>query len=138
MPTLNRATDTNVTLYGRRCAFAGTAATPTVEVWTRDVLNVGVRPDSLIQAVRARFEAKGGVVREGTALGGLEVHTNGVRAPIRPIASAASELQLDEAVSGRLVLDAMVRACLSLYYNMQVIILLVMERASHSNIYYYN
>jgi flavin-dependent dehydrogenase len=96
-----------------RCAFAAAPdrdESTRVEVWTRDVLNVGVRPDALIRAVRARFEAAGGVVRVGTALGGLELLVDGVRAPIRPSALGSRPPADDEVVellTARLVLDAM-------------------------------
>ena len=47
-------------------------------VWTEDVLNLGVRPDALVQAMRARLEAAGGAVFERAALDGLEVCGDGV------------------------------------------------------------
>jgi len=46
------------------------------EVWTRDVLNIGVSPVKLVGAARANFEAAGGVVMEGTAVGGVEVRSD--------------------------------------------------------------
>lgn len=90
-----------------RCGFAADeggagARAEAVEVWTDDVLNVGVRPDALIRFARARFEASGGVVREGTALGSLDVFSDGVRAPLFARRGAPAET-----VSARLVLDAM-------------------------------
>lgn len=51
-----------------RCGFHGAP-----EVWTRDVLNLGVRPDALIQRMRRRLEAAGGEVLERTELGGMQV-----------------------------------------------------------------
>jgi hypothetical protein len=41
------------------------------EVWTRDVLNLGVRPDTLIQTMRRKLEAAGGMVLERTPLAGV-------------------------------------------------------------------
>ncbi|KAK9845750.1 hypothetical protein WJX81_001368 [Elliptochloris bilobata] len=48
------------------------------DVWTRDVLNLGVRPDRIIAKVRQRFEAKGGMVLEFASAAGVTVHPNGV------------------------------------------------------------
>eukprot|EP00967_Tisochrysis_lutea_P131234 scaffold227950_cov19-Tisochrysis_lutea.AAC.1 len=43
------------------------------DVWTRDVLNCGVRPDLLIARMRSKLEALGGKVYELAALQGREV-----------------------------------------------------------------
>lgn len=51
-----------------RCGFAGGE-----DVWLNDVLNVGVRPERLIALARARFEAAGGVVLEGSPLASVAV-----------------------------------------------------------------
>lgn len=48
------------------------------DLWTQDVLNLGVSPARLVAAARARFEAAGGVVLEQTPLAGMVVHRNGV------------------------------------------------------------
>jgi hypothetical protein len=48
-----------------------------VDVWTRDVLNLGVRPDVLVQAMRRKVEAAGGVIFERTRLLGVAVHPDG-------------------------------------------------------------
>ncbi len=40
------------------------------EVWTRDVLNLGVSPDALVQLMRRRLEELGGAVLERTGLEG--------------------------------------------------------------------
>lgn len=42
------------------------------EVWTRDVLNIGVSPDVLIQTMRKRLEECGGVVLDSTRLQGKQ------------------------------------------------------------------
>ncbi|GBF87530.1 glycine D-amino acid oxidase [Raphidocelis subcapitata] len=55
-----------------RVGFSGAG-----DVWTRDVLNLGVRPDALIQAMRARLEAAGGAVLDQTQLLGVEVRPDG-------------------------------------------------------------
>ena len=51
-----------------RCGFAGGQ-----DVWTTDVLNVGVRPAVLIERARARFEAAGGVVLERSPLASVAI-----------------------------------------------------------------
>jgi len=51
-----------------RCGFPGGQ-----DVWLNDVLNVGVRPEPLIVLSRARFEAAGGVVLEGSPLASVVV-----------------------------------------------------------------
>ncbi len=48
------------------------------DVWTRDVLNLGVSPARLVAKTRQRFELAGGVVRESCALQEVWVHPNGV------------------------------------------------------------
>lgn len=55
-----------------RCGFHGGPA-----VSVRDILNLGVSPDKLLQAVRARFEAAGGVVRDNTPLSGVRRRRRG-------------------------------------------------------------
>lgn len=68
------------------------------DVWTENVLNLGVRPDWLIDKVRRRFEQKGGKILEKTAAEGVVVHPNAV------------ELRLGgnrAALTGRLLIDCM-------------------------------
>ncbi|DBB10582.1 TPA: hypothetical protein ACH3X3_007098 [Trebouxia sp. C0006] len=68
------------------------------EVWTRDVLNLGVKPDMLIAKMRHKFEAAGGKVFERTVAQGVRVHPNGV----------ALQLQADQHdVTGQLLIDCM-------------------------------
>ena len=75
---------------------AGFAGSP--DVWTSDVLNLGVKPAALVAAARARFEAGGGRVLENTPLSGIEVRPGGARLLLG--AGAAS-------LDARLVLDVM-------------------------------
>ena len=58
-----------------RIAFCGDRSPP---IWLEGALDVGVCPRTLLAAVRARYEAEGGVVKEWTAFKGAEVCANGV------------------------------------------------------------
>ena len=71
------------------------------DVWTRDVLNLGVRPAALVDAARRRFEAAGGAVLERAALRGVWVHPNGAA-----LALSRGEQQ-EQQLTARVVLDAM-------------------------------
>ncbi|CAK0769871.1 hypothetical protein CVIRNUC_003711 [Coccomyxa viridis] len=90
------------------------------DVWTRDVLNLGVRPDKAIAKVRERFEEAGGQVYEFAAAGGVNVHPNGVSLVMPETearqrstgngASASANGTPDAdalGVSGRLLIDCM-------------------------------
>eukprot|EP00892_Ulva_mutabilis_P010734 jgi/Ulvmu1/8032/UM004_0269.1 len=48
------------------------------DVWTSDVLNLGVSPAKLIETVKQRFEAAGGTIIDEQAAGGAVVHPDGV------------------------------------------------------------
>lgn len=82
-----------------RVGFAWQGGT---EVWTRDVLNLGVSPDKLVQLMRRKLEAAGGVVLERTALEGIAVHPDGAALTIRADGSAAPST-----LTARLVVDCM-------------------------------
>lgn len=43
---------------------------PSADVWTRDVLNLGVKPDMLVSLMRQKLEAAGGKVYEEVQLVG--------------------------------------------------------------------
>ena len=58
-----------------RIALCGDRSPP---IWLEGALVVGVCPRTLLAAVRARYEAEGGVVKEWTAFKGAEVCANGV------------------------------------------------------------
>ncbi|CAL5219975.1 g1912 [Coccomyxa viridis] len=92
------------------------------DVWTRDVLNLGVRPDRAIAKVRERFEKAGGRVYEFAAAEGVKVHPNGVSLVMPESASrngssgngasaSSSSVSAGNAeepeVSGRLLIDCM-------------------------------
>ena len=67
-----------------------------VELWVKDVLNVGVDPVYLLAALKERFLAAGGQLLEETALQSVTIHPNGAR-----IRTAA------QSVTARLLVDAM-------------------------------
>lgn len=71
-----------------RCGFHGADAPPLV---TRDILNTGVKPASLLRRVRDNFENMGGVVMEHAALNGIAVHPDGAWLDVSPAAAAAAE-----------------------------------------------
>lgn len=89
-----------------------------LQLWTRDVLNLGVSPARLVAAVRARFEAAGGRVLERTALQELRVHPDGALLQLdsggggagSSNGSAAQQQQQQQegrSLTARLVLDCM-------------------------------
>ncbi|GLC52765.1 hypothetical protein PLESTB_000665700 [Pleodorina starrii] len=59
------------------------------DMWTRDVLNLGVHPRRLLEALRRRFAAAGGVVYENTAFRSAAIHTDGLRLKLSPGGSAS-------------------------------------------------
>ena len=79
------------------------------EVWTKDVLNLGVLPDALIRSAAKRFKSAGGVVLDRTAANGAAVHPNGVALDIgggeEPSSEAAEPVR--NVVSSKLLLDCM-------------------------------
>ena len=66
------------------------------DFWVRDVLNVGVDPVFLLEALKTRFLAAGGTLLEQTAFKSATVHANGVSVQV-------GETQLN----ARLLLDVM-------------------------------
>lgn len=65
------------------------------ELWVRDILNIGVDPIYLLDALKAKFLASGGKLLENTAFSGAVVHPDGV------FVQAAGGLK------ARLLIDAM-------------------------------
>lgn len=61
------------------------------EVWTKDVLNLGVLPDTLISSAAKRFQDAGGVLLDCTAANGATVHPNGVALNISCGSTASEE-----------------------------------------------
>lgn len=87
------------------------------DVWTRDVLNLGVSPARLIATVRAKFEAAGGLVLENTGVSGVTIHPQGAAIalggpPPQSAAAAAggggsAAQQAPRVLTTRLLLDCM-------------------------------
>lgn len=75
------------------------------DVWTRDVLNLGVSPEALIATVKQKFVEAGGKVMELTALEGVKVHPDGVAIKVSSQDAAGGILHSE--VTGRLLLDCM-------------------------------
>ncbi|GAX73571.1 hypothetical protein CEUSTIGMA_g1022.t1 [Chlamydomonas eustigma] len=78
-------------------------------VWTKDVLNIGVSPAKLIDKVKARFQGLGGAVLEEVALQGISVFPNSASLLVSPnrVVEGDDPLQGRTAVSCKLVLDCM-------------------------------
>ncbi|KAG7670784.1 hypothetical protein Ndes2526B_g01462 [Nannochloris sp. 'desiccata'] len=66
------------------------------DVWTSDVLNLGVSPEKLIEGARRAFESAGGLVVEKLPLTNIWVHPNGVQ-----VRGA------DKALAAKLLIDCM-------------------------------
>ena len=64
-------------------------------VWVKDVLNAGVDPVFLLDALKTRFLEAGGHLQEQTAFSGVVVHSDGVA------------IQTDTTITARLMLDVM-------------------------------
>jgi lycopene cyclase CruP len=48
------------------------------DVWTRDVLNLGVKPDCLVAVASERLKASGGTILDETTASAFSVHPDGV------------------------------------------------------------
>ena len=68
------------------------------EIWVRDVLNLGINPVTLLEALKQKFLETGGHLLEQTPFGGVVVHPNGVE-----LQSTAGEPHL----TARLMIDVM-------------------------------
>ena len=78
------------------------------EVWTQDVLNLGVSPARLVAAARRRFEAAGGLVLERTPLSGVWVHPDGVCLQLGDGSdSSGGSAPARQQLTARLLLDSM-------------------------------
>eukprot|EP00172_Hildenbrandia_rubra_P002404 Plantae.Rhodophyta-Hildenbrandia_rubra.ctg3233.p1 GENE.Plantae.Rhodophyta-Hildenbrandia_rubra.ctg3233~~Plantae.Rhodophyta-Hildenbrandia_rubra.ctg3233.p1 ORF type:complete len:637 (-),score=90.21 Plantae.Rhodophyta-Hildenbrandia_rubra.ctg3233:1885-3795(-) len=92
------------------------------ELWVKDVLNVGVAPDLLIEIVKKKFVDLGGVVREFESFCGAEVFDDGVKVTLQGISAknisgalgaggggeiTQGENGVQSFVNARLIVDAM-------------------------------
>ena len=65
------------------------------ELWTEDVLNIGVDPVYLLETLKQKFLLAGGTLLENTGFEGSIVHPNGVRVSLQPSRSVTARLFLD-------------------------------------------
>ena len=70
---------------------------------TKDILNTGVKPSLLLDAIRGNFEAKGGVVLEKTAISGISVRPDEAELDTSPLDGGDGP----GAITARLVVDCM-------------------------------
>ncbi|KAG2423187.1 hypothetical protein HXX76_010955 [Chlamydomonas incerta] len=59
------------------------------DVWTQDVLNLGVHPRTLLDSLKRRFHAAGGIIFENTAFKHADVHPDGIKLSLAPGGAAA-------------------------------------------------
>ncbi|KXZ50501.1 hypothetical protein GPECTOR_16g676 [Gonium pectorale] len=59
------------------------------DMWTSDVLNLGVQPRRLLDSLRRRFLGAGGVIHENTAFKGAIIHPDGLRLRLSPGGTAS-------------------------------------------------
>lgn len=74
-----------------------------IEVWVRDVLNIGIDPVFLLEILKTKFLAAGGTLLEHTAFQSATLHPNGVRVSVQSKSEDASPSSLNT----RLLVDAM-------------------------------
>ena len=67
------------------------------EVYVRDILNLGIKPDVLIEMVKQKFQNKGGMILEDSPLKQIDVYSD----------MAIINVGKDRTISARLVIDAM-------------------------------
>ncbi|KAK2377399.1 receptor protein EIX2 [Trifolium repens] len=67
------------------------------DIWVNDILNLGVSPVRLIEIVKKRFIALGGVILEGFSVSSINVYED----------AAVLKLSGDKTLSSRLIIDAM-------------------------------
>ena len=72
------------------------------EIWTKDVLNLGVSPVKLVDAARAVLQSNGGSMLEDTQLEGLSVHPDGCTLSLRQ--AGGSQILVSEGAGGSPVL----------------------------------
>lgn len=77
------------------------------EVWTKDVLNLGVSPSKLIELATKRFKENGGVVMDCATASGATVHPNGVALNLSDSQDSSNGTEQPGLVSSKLLLDCM-------------------------------
>lgn len=69
------------------------------DIWTKDVLNLGVKPDKMVETAARRFRDAGGTVLDRTAASGFTVHPDGVAIAVGDNG--------EKPLTGRLLIDCM-------------------------------
>ncbi len=78
------------------------------EFWVRDVLNIGIDPVYLLDTLKTRFLAAGGILLEHAAFEAATVHPNGVQVQVeRSAVEVDSASSHTDILSTRLLIDAM-------------------------------
>jgi hypothetical protein len=104
--------------------FAPSFANVSQDIWTQDVLNLGVLPRRLLDSLRRRFADAGGVIFENTAFRNAAVHPVRIRPHVtchdtcRPACATEYELSLKQALTkalhGRWKLRLGLSSCVAL------------------------
>lgn len=77
------------------------------EVYVEDILNLGIRPDVLIEMTKERFLAAGGAVLEGVSLTNIDVYDDAAQVHFtRTVQNEENKVE-SQSVRARLVIDAM-------------------------------
>jgi lycopene cyclase CruP len=78
---------------------------PGAEVWVQDVLNIGVDPIYLLEALKQKFLQAGGKLLENTAFKSATVHPDGVVVAVEEVGKVGE--QTITTIKTRLLIDAM-------------------------------
>ncbi|XP_074312008.1 uncharacterized protein LOC141647636 isoform X2 [Silene latifolia] len=82
----------SATFNPNRCGFEGKG-----EIWTENILNLGISPQRLVDIVKDNFNSLGGVILEGCGVSTVSVYDN----------AAVLELSDGKTLSSDLIIDAM-------------------------------
>lgn len=90
----------NPVRVGFKTDTSASAQHPGFEVYVQDVLNLGIRPNLLIELVKSKYLNQGGVIMESTKLDQIDVFSNAAQVLV-------NEAGVDKKLICRLVIDAM-------------------------------
>lgn len=83
-------------------------ATDGFEMFTTDILNVGVKPSELIKLVKEKYLAVGGTILEDTEISRLDLYNDAAVVTGRKLEKSSSSTEsTDITISSRLIIDAM-------------------------------
>jgi flavin-dependent dehydrogenase len=74
--------------------------TPGFEVYVNDILNLGVKPDRLIEVMKKKYESLGGVVLEGVGLSRVDVYSDMAHLTLTSKKTLRTRLMLDAMGNG--------------------------------------